>query len=187
MRPEAGLATVGGVRATEEGAGRDVESEGSGVAFLLRFALFTVASFTMLSVVSDDALEPYLLVLAALCAGALDLLGFSIVRHGTVIAAQGFSVDVTGQCSALYETALLGSAILASTGSLVRRMIGVLAGTTALFVLNLIRIATLVIIGVFAPQWFDHAHLFVWQALLVAAVAACWLAWLGQARPAAAS
>lgn len=173
---------TGADRTGREGGGR-----ASPAGFLLRFAVLTLVSFTGLSLVSDETLRPYLLFLAAICDRALALTGLDVVRDGTVIGVNGFRVDVSGQCSALYETALLGSAILASPGSLGRRLLGVLAGTSVLFVLNLVRIGSLVLIGAFAPQWFDYAHLFVWQALLVAAVAACWLAWLGEARTAAAS
>jgi hypothetical protein len=43
---------------------------------------------------------------------------------------------------------------------------------------NLVRVISLLAIGVFARGWFDVAHLYVWQALFFAVVAACWFGWI---------
>jgi exosortase H (IPTLxxWG-CTERM-specific) len=155
--------------------------------FCIRFTLLVVVAFTVLSLLPDEDFSPYLRMLAASAAACLDLPGLELTRDGTLIVVNGFAIRVEAQCSAVYEAALLSAAIAASPVSLLSRLAGIAAGVTALLVVNVIRIASLALIGALAPAWFLHAHLFVWQALLVATVTACWLAWLARAGEATAS
>jgi len=120
-------------------------------------------------------------------ADCLALFGLDVTRDGTLVSSLGFTIRVEGQCSALYETALLGAAILASPFPVWRRLVGILVGASAILAVNVVRIASLVVIGALAPRWFTSAHLFVWQAILVALIASFWLVWIDRAREATAS
>lgn len=153
--------------------------------FCVRFAVLATTGFAVLSAVPDESLEPYLRALAAAASLLLSVPGVAVIRDGTWLGIGGFSVHVEGQCSALYEATLLGAAILASPVSLSWRLIGVVGGGAVLMVVNVVRIASLLVVGALAPEWFGSAHLFVWQALLVVAISASWLAWLAGAREAA--
>jgi exosortase/archaeosortase family protein len=160
--------------------------ESEAARFCVRFAVLTAVSFTALSLITDDELGPYLTALAVATAHGLALLGMDVTREGTLVSALGFTVRVEGQCSALYETALLSAAILASPFPIWRKLLGILVGTGAILAANLVRIASLVVIGALAPRYFTGAHLFVWQAILVALIASFWLVWIDRAREATA-
>ena len=168
-----------------EGSGSWLASEAA--AFCIRFAIIAAVAFTALSLVTDDEITPYLTALAAATADCLKLFGLDVTRDGTLVSSLGFTIRVEGQCSALYETALLGAAILASPFPVWRRLVGILVGASAILAVNVVRIASLVVIGALAPRWFTSAHLFVWQAVLVALIASFWLVWIDRAREATAS
>ena len=150
--------------------------------FVARFALYAVILFTGLLVVSDHDLRPLLVGYAVASATLLQSVGFSVERVGTILSLGDFSVNVEGQCSALFEIGLLVAATLAYPATGGQRARGILMGTAIVLVLNLVRIASLVVIGSVDTEWFTWAHLYVCQGLLVASVAAVWLAWIGQLR-----
>jgi len=54
-----------------------------------------------------------------------------------------------------------------------------------LYLVNLLRVLSLIALGRYWPGGFQAAHLYVWQALFLAVVAACWLGWVGRVRPVA--
>ena len=57
------------------------------------------------------------------------------------------------------------------------KLIGVVGGLIAIQVINLIRIVSLFYIGIFFPNHFDDAHIFIWQSLVIVAGVALWVLW----------
>ncbi len=148
--------------------------------FVARFALYAILLFTVVLVLTDEDLRPLLVGYSVASAAFLQVLGFSVERIGTVLSLGGFSVNVAGQCSALFEVGLLVAATLAYPAAPGQRLRGILFGTGALLLVNLLRIASLLLIGSVDADWFKWAHLYVCQGLLVACVAAIWLFWIGR-------
>jgi exosortase/archaeosortase family protein len=58
-------------------------------------------------------------------------------------------------------------------------------GAGVLYVVNFIRILTLLALGVLQYSWFEATHLYVWQALFLLVVATCWIGWVSRLRPVA--
>jgi exosortase/archaeosortase family protein len=50
-------------------------------------------------------------------------------------------------------------------------------------VVNTARVVSLVGLGLYAPEWFEVSHLYVWQALFFATVVTCWFGWILRLRP----
>jgi exosortase/archaeosortase family protein len=62
---------------------------------------------------------------------------------------------------------------------------GILVGAVVLQVLNVVRVASLLLVGVHAPDAFQEAHVEVWQVGFLVATLVLWLVWLQWAtRPA---
>ena len=57
------------------------------------------------------------------------------------------------------------------------KVVGVVGGLLAIQLINLIRIVSLFYIGVFLPQYFDDAHIFIWQSLVVLFGISLWIVW----------
>jgi exosortase/archaeosortase family protein len=69
---------------------------------------------------------------------------------------------------------LYAAAVWAYPASLGAKVARTLIGADVLNLVNLLRVVTLLALGIFARDWFDVAHLYVWQAAFFAVVALCW-------------
>ena len=57
------------------------------------------------------------------------------------------------------------------------KLIGIVAGVSALLGLNTLRISSLVWIGAYRPTWFPTAHELVWPAVLTCCAMLLWVGW----------
>lgn len=150
---------------------------GSVAAFCLRFAGLALGLFALVFALGDAGAEPLCRIIASIVTTALRALGVAAERSGTLVTVDGFRGSVADQCTGLFEIALLVAAIWAWRAPLLDRVLGTLVSVGFLFLVNLVRVASLLLIGAHAPTWFTMAHLYVWQALLVAVVGVTWLLW----------
>lgn len=97
---------------------------------------------------------------------------------GILVSLDGFTVQVISECTGLFEAVILVSAVLAYRASWRERLLGAVLGTGLLYLVNVIRIAFLVVLGRHLPGLFDFAHVYLWQTLMVAYITAIWLAWI---------
>jgi exosortase H (IPTLxxWG-CTERM-specific) len=81
--------------------------------------------------------------------------------------ASGFSISVMNTCNASNVTVLLWAAILAFPAPWTAKSKGLATGTAALHVLNLLRVISLFYLGQISQKWFEIAHLYVWESLIV--------------------
>jgi exosortase H (IPTLxxWG-CTERM-specific) len=82
-------------------------------------------------------------------------------------AAGGFGVEMRDGCNAINVTILLWSAILAFRAPWKTKALGLLAGSLIIQVLNIIRFVSLFYLGQFSMTWFEFAHAYLWESLLV--------------------
>ena len=139
----------------EQSVERRPDASGEGrvvLRFCLAFAAFTVAVFIVL------------------CA--------PVASHGAVVSVGSFAVEIKNNCNAIYEAGLFAAAVWAYPAPVRAKAVGTLIGVSLLYLVNLVRVLSLLAIGVLARGWFDVAHLYVWQALFFAVVAGCWFGWI---------
>ena len=101
-----------------------------------------------------------------------------VTVSGASITSPRFSVDVKPECSAVEPMAFLTCAILAFPAPLRRKIFGILAGAAAVTVLNIVRIASLFLVGVYDPDRFKMMHLEIWQVLFIVCAVVFWLLWM---------
>ncbi len=125
---------------------------------------------------------------AKLTAFALSLLGTDVTANGPLLEAPpSLRFVVVPDCTPLAPIMLVAGAILAFPATWRVKLIGIIVGWLALSVLNLVRMMSLVYIGLYVPGWLDVAHVIVWQSAMVLAGILVWLFWLRRtlsARPA---
>ena len=148
----------------------------------LRIAVVS-ASIIAASAIAIGTLEPpginvFATALAWMSAQAARMLGIPASLDGAVIDADGFVAVIAMQCTAIEIILVFGAAVLVWPVPFRARMLGLLLGVAALSALNLIRVISLLLIGVGFPQHLDTAHLIVWQTIMVVAAFALWLLWL---------
>ena len=150
--------------------------------FCLLFLGLLVAFAILLSQKPIEQLfsTPITTFIASQATWILKALGMDVYARGVSISGEGFSVEILGNCNAIFETMLFLSAIIAFPSSLKEKAIGGIVGTIFIYLLNLARVVILFLIGVYAPQYFDESHVYISQTIFIVMVAIFWLLWIGK-------
>ncbi|MBI4336986.1 MAG: archaeosortase/exosortase family protein [Chloroflexi bacterium] len=123
------------------------------------------------------------LALHATAAGwALNLTGAKVAAAGNVVSGASLAFTVVAECTALGASLIYTAAVIAYPAALRAKLLGVLAGTAALTVVNILRIVSLYYIGTYFPGALEAMHLVVWQALMVLLAVALWVLWTTQVK-----
>jgi exosortase H (IPTLxxWG-CTERM-specific) len=131
---------------------------------------------------------PYLRFSARMASPVCNWFGQHTSAIGTTISSARFSLSIGPGCDAIEPSALFVAAVLAFPAPFHRKIPGILAGTVVLAVVNLIRIVSLFLVGVYFSKAFDWMHVEVWQPifiLLAIVLWAFWIQWAMKSRPVA--
>jgi exosortase/archaeosortase family protein len=115
---------------------------------------------------------------AAVAGVLLNMLGQTVRVHDATIFAKGFAVDVRRGCDAIDPLALFVSAVLAFPGPLRRKLPGAMVGALVLLSINVVRIVTLFLTGVYYPRAFPAVHADVWQIMFILLTVVLWAIWI---------
>jgi exosortase H (IPTLxxWG-CTERM-specific) len=138
--------------------------------FLVLFPIFLAVGFCALLI---PFLHP---AITAFTRGLVEVSAMVIRLFGGHAAAQqvilrnpsnGFAMEVLDGCNGDDVVVLLWAAILAYPASWKQKGKGLLAGTGAIYVINFLRIISLFYLGQYNRQWFEFAHLYVWESVFV--------------------
>jgi exosortase H (IPTLxxWG-CTERM-specific) len=153
--------------------------------FLLVFAVLLIAFYAVITigVVDKHVVLPFTAALARVSGAALNLIGEKVTVAGTVIAGSRFAVDIRGGCNGLEAVVFVCAAMLAFHAPIRKRIIGALAAAVILEALNVIRIASLYLLGVYHRNVFEMFHLAVWQTLMFGAAVFLFLIWTSRVVP----
>lgn len=148
--------------------------------FLLVFAalmgLFYV--FAFFSPFYDRHFPNYLGFNAKLSGLILGFLGQDITVRDASISSPAFSIVIRQGCDAIEPTVLFICAILAFPAPFVSKIPGIITGALFLAILNLVRIVTLFLTGVYFPNAFQFMHIEAWQGLFIFFAILLWVFWL---------
>jgi exosortase H (IPTLxxWG-CTERM-specific) len=149
-------------------------------AFVLVFgALLALFYGLTLTPLFKKTLFPgYLRLNAVVSSAILSGLGQGTSISGTGISSARCTIDIRRGCDAVEPTALFVAAVLAFPAAFRRKISGVLAGMVLLALLNLVRIISLFLVGVYFPKAFELMHGDVWQALFILLSILLWALWI---------
>ncbi len=100
--------------------------------------------------------------------GLIGICGGSAMRQGAILRApSGFGVEMKDGCNAVNVTILLWAAVLAFPAPWKMKVLGLFAGSAIIQVVNIVRFISLFYIGQYSATWFDFAHSYLWESLLV--------------------
>jgi len=148
--------------------------------FLVLFPVCLAAGFALLQVPLVAAgVARFTSGLVGISAALIHIFGGKAQVLGSVLLspATGFSVQVENGCNAVNVTILLWSAILVFPAPWLDKLKGLAVGTLALHGINLLRIITLYYVGQYNRAWFDFAHLYLWESLIVLDTLAIFWGW----------
>lgn len=121
--------------------------------------------------------QRYLALIAESTGTILTYLGHSVDVSGRSVSSARFSLEVVLGCDGIEATALFAAAVLASPVSLRSRLLFMFGGTVVLLCINVLRIVTLFLVGVYFPRAMDTMHWDAWPAVLIVLVLLSWLIW----------
>jgi exosortase H (IPTLxxWG-CTERM-specific) len=153
--------------------------------FLLVFAVLLIVFYAVITINVVDAhvVLPFTAALARISGAGLHLIGERVHVDGTVIAGPKFAVDIRGGCNGLEAVVFVCAAMLAFHAPLRDRLIGAAAAALILETLNIIRIDSLYLLGVYHHDIFETFHLAVWQTLMFGAAVLLFLVWTSKVAP----
>ncbi len=147
--------------------------------FLFKFSGLLILFYVVVSPAPVDraVIAPLTRGLSAVSASVINLLGQDATRSGTVIQNSRFAVDIKNGCNGIEAVVFLCAAIFAFDASIRARLAGVLAGVLAIQILNVVRIVTLFLLGIYRRDLFEVFHLAIWQSLIFGAAVFIFLYW----------
>lgn len=169
MKRVAGRATEAGTR------GRTGAPPARG--FLIRFVAGTLAGIAAIAwIPALSAVSIAFTVRHAATAGRL--LGWPVRGEGETLAWNGLRLEIVPDCTPLVPMVLLASAILAYPAPWRRRAAGIAAVWPLLWLYNLARVLAMVAVVERRPGWFEFTHVYLWQAVTLAACVGLFALWL---------
>lgn len=138
--------------------------------FLVLFPIGLVTGFGMLQVPAvAGAIAAFTQSLVTISGALIHFFGGSAMVAGAILSSPvtGFGVRVENGCNAVNVTILLWAAMLTYPAPWAQKLAGLAAGSAALHAVNLIRIITLFYLGQYNRNWFDFAHYYLWESLIV--------------------
>lgn len=124
--------------------------------------------------------EPWTATLAAISTWLVTVFDPNVMAIGKIMRSttNGFAVSIEAGCNGVEATIVLVAAILAFPAPWKNKLIGLAGGIVAVQGLNVVRVISLFYLGQWDRQWFEWAHLYVWQALIMLDVLIVWLVWV---------
>jgi exosortase H (IPTLxxWG-CTERM-specific) len=138
--------------------------------FLVLFPIFLAVGFCGLLIpFLHPAITGFTRGLVEISAMAIRLFGGSADAHHVILQnpSNGFAMEVLDGCNGDDVAVLLWAAILAYPASWRQKGKGLVFGTATIYVINFLRIISLFYLGQYNRQWFDFAHLYVWESVFV--------------------
>jgi exosortase/archaeosortase family protein len=179
--PHAGEKPRDGTGSSRSGDGRAPASgvfAPGPVRFTVVF-LFLVAIFSWLSATATAQRfvhEPVARWIASLAGAGLRPLGGASMSDNR-LEFRSFSAVIEEACDGVLPTYLFAAAVLAFPAAPRSKAWGICLGIAAIFLINVLRVITLMIVGSYWPGFFEQVHIYVWQALVIAFSMAVWVFW----------
>ena len=156
-------------------------------SYLLLFLCYAVTGFALqvTPFVDREFVAPFSLGITAASSLLIEIFGGSVDIFGDILRSpiSGFAVKVDNGCSGLEAVILICAAVLAFPTTWKLRLIGVLGCSAAILGVNLIRIISLFYIGQYSMKWFEWAHLYAWDILIMVDGVIAILLWIRYAIP----
>ena len=141
-------------------------------------ASLVVASGITIGTIEVPGIGALGVALARVAVLALGVLGVPASLDGAVISTDRLVAVVAAQCTAVELILVFSVGVLVCPVSVSGRIWGLLLGVPSICALNIVRVISLLLVGIGFPERFDMVHLALWQTAMVLAAFVIWLLWL---------
>ena len=146
------------------------------------FILVLVVLFTLelLGPVREYFILPFTGLIASVSAWVTQLFDSSMQSSGIILQNinNGTAVSIQPGCNGVEAMICLTAAIVAFPASWKHKLYGLLFGFLAIQALNIVRIISLFYLLQWNKDWFEWAHLYLWQALIILDALIVFIVWV---------
>lgn len=147
------------------------------------FVLVLLFFLELIGPVQQALILPFTAELAKITALVLQLFDDNVSFQGVVIlnSQTKEGVSIQAGCNGIEAVIILVAAIIAVPANWLHKVVGILVGAIAIQSLNIFRLISLFYLVQWDRQWFEWAHLYLWQALIILdalIVFVLWLRWV---------
>lgn len=145
--------------------------------------LITLFTLELIPFVHEAIILPFTGFVAYISAGVASFFDSTIQAEGIIMRslANGTAVKIMPGCNGVEAMICLAAAIIAFTATWKEKVFGLIIGFIAIQLLNIVRIISLFYLLQWNKDWFEWAHLYVWQALIILdalIIFILWVRWL---------
>jgi len=152
---------------------------------LSTFLMILVSLFTLelIPFIHEGVIIPFTHFVAYISSQVASIFDGSIQADGIVMRSlkNGTAVKIMPGCNGVEAMICLAAAIIAFSAPWKHKIIGLITGFFAIQVLNIVRIISLFYLLQWNKEWFNWAHLYIWQALIILdalIIFILWVRWL---------
>ncbi len=149
---------------------------------LLLFVTLLVVLFAaeLTAPVQAGFIMPFTAILADISAWIVQSFDSTVKAEGIILrnAVTGAAVAIQPGCNGVEAMIVLTAAILAFPAPWLHKLVGLLVGFLAIQALNLVRIISLFYLLQWNQVWFEWAHLYLWQVLIILDAMIVFILWL---------
>jgi exosortase H (IPTLxxWG-CTERM-specific) len=144
---------------------------------VILLALFIIE---LMGPVQTWVIQPFTAVVAKISAAVLQAFDSTVQAQGIVLRniETGAAVSIEPGCNGVEAMIVVIAAIAATPASWKQKLIGLGLGFLAIQALNVVRIISLFYLLQWNPVWFEWAHLYLWQALIMLDGLIVYLLWV---------
>jgi exosortase H (IPTLxxWG-CTERM-specific) len=149
---------------------------------VLGFALFaTLISALLLGLylaLPRTLLDPFEVFTARAVAGLLQGIGIAVTCNGNVISSAAYSIRVIDECLGIEILLLSAAFVMVFPAPWRKKLLALAVGFPILLMVNALRMVMLFLISTFNRTWFDYAHIYLGQFMMLFVVVFLFLIWL---------
>src|SRR5262245_37335498 len=120
---------------------------------------------------------------ARITAWSLNLLGAEATAEGKLVTSSLYSLRIIRECTAIHPVMIYLAAVVSYPCAWRPRVVGAVAGTVGILLVNQVRLVSLFYIGHSYPALFDTIHVLVWQSLIIFFTVLIWAVWASLVTP----
>jgi exosortase/archaeosortase family protein len=145
---------------------------------LLAFITATVLLSLLFQVQKTAAWNHFVSGTARVAGGVLLICGQPAFIDGDNVTLNDSSITVVSECTGAVVIVILASCILAFPVRFRSKLWGLALVAMAIYLINIVRIASMAAVVAYWPQHFDLTHLYLWQGMSIAFGASLWIGWM---------
>ena len=149
---------------------------------LITFVMVLLALFAieLMEPVQTWVIQPFTAAVAKVSAVVLQAFDGTVRANGIVLSniQTGAAVSIQPGCNGVEAMIVVLAAIAVTPANWKQKVIGLALGFLAIQTLNVVRIISLFYLLQWNPVWFEWAHLYLWQALIILDGLIVYLLWV---------